>query len=142
MTDPILAEVNAAGTGLCRLTAADRKRLRELAGKPIVITERERIRSLDQNAYLHAEPFPKLAEYMGEDIEGAKLVLMGECWGWKRDGFSGKEIPVKPRTSSMTVEECSYFIEWIGPWAFQHCDGLRIFLPDEWEARGRPRYLG
>ena len=62
----------------------DRRRmyLRTLVGKPVeVIVRKARVqRSVDQNAYLHAGPFPVLAEELGyESIEELKLALMGEC---------------------------------------------------------------
>lgn len=101
----------------------------------IIIRQHREQRSLDQNSYLHAEPFPKVAEFMGGTIEEAKYTLMGHCWGWKFDKLAGREVPVKPSTSSMTVDEASYFIEWLPPWCFEHCDGLQILLPDEWERR-------
>ena len=98
----------------------------------VIIRQHREQRSLDQNSYMHAEPFPKVAEFMGGTIEEAKLALMGECWGWKFCALSGREMPVKPSTSSMTVEECSYFIDWLIPWVAEHCGGLQIMLPDEW----------
>lgn len=99
----------------------------------IIIRPHDAQRSLDQNAYLHAEPFPKVAEYMGATIEEAKYALMGECWGWTRCKLTGREVPVKPSTSSMTVKECTYFIDWLIPWAVEHCNGLIIRFPDEWQ---------
>lgn len=99
----------------------------------IVIKQHEEQRSLDQNAYWHAEVFPKVAEFMGATIEEAKLVLMGECWGWHR--VAGRDVPVKPRTSSMTIAEGVYFTDWVIPWAVDHCDGLQIMLPNEWQRR-------
>jgi len=85
-------------------------------------------RSLDQNAYLHAGPFPILAEYFGYSIPEVKLVLMGECWGWHT--VYGKELPIKPSTADMTVEECTYFIDWLLPWAMTE-HGVSLPLPDE-----------
>lgn len=107
----------------------------------VLIREHQEQRSLDQNSYMHAEPFPKVAGFMGGTIEEAKYTLMGECWGWKFSPLAGREVPVKPSTSSMTVKECTYFIEWMPPWAFEHCNGLTILLPNEWEAAGSPQYI-
>lgn len=86
-------------------------------------------RTLDQNAYLHAEPFPKLATFFGQSVEETKYVLMGEKWGWHRDPITGREIPFKPSTSSMTVEECTEFIDWLIPWALDKW-GIHIELPE------------
>lgn len=134
MSEPrLLVQVAKDGSSV-RYTAADRRQIKAWAGKWLIVRPVARKRSLEQNAYWHAEVFPKIAEYMGEDIEGAKLVLMGECWGWKRDEKFGRDIPVKPHTSSMTVEEGRYFTDWVIPWAVEHCDGLQIMLPGEWTA--------
>ena len=104
--------------------------LRALVGQDVeVIVRKQRVqRSLDQNAYLHAHPFPLLAEHFGYSVPEVKFVLMGECWGWKK--VNGKDIPVKPSTSDMTVEECTYFIDWLIPWAAVN-HGVAIPLPNE-----------
>lgn len=105
---------------------------RSLAGRRVeVIIRKERTRrSLDQNAYLHAQPFPILAEFFGDSVEGVKYSLMGECWGWKRDRVSGHEVPVKANTSDMTVDECAFFIDWLIPWAMTK-HGVDIPYPRE-----------
>lgn len=84
-------------------------------------------RSLAQNAYLHALPFPILAEYFGCSVEDVKYDLMGEKWGWKPSSLEpNRMIPVKPSTASMTVEECSEFIDWLIPWAL---DKFNVSIP-------------
>lgn len=109
---------------------------RSLVGKPvdIIIRTHQDRRSLDQNAYAHAVPFPMIAEEWGEDIETTKLLLLGECFGW-RDTRDGHRIPMKPHTSGLTVEEFSHFIEWMVWWAAQPrnvCEhGFAIPLPGE-----------
>lgn len=107
-----------------------RAHLRSLIGREveIVVRKKRTQRSDDQNAYLHAVPFALIAEYTGHSIEEVKVLLMGECWGWQV--VQGRQIPVKPSTSSMTTEECSYFIEWLPPWALDHL-GLDIPLPEK-----------
>lgn len=109
--------------------------LHYLAGRlvDVVIRKKRTQRSLDQNAYLHAVPFPMLADHFGNTIEEMKYALMGECWGWKLDKATGREVPVKAHTSRMTVEECVRFIEWLIPWAMVH-HGVQIPLPGEAEA--------
>lgn len=106
--------------------------LRRYPGVPldVLIRQHKEQRSLDQNAYLHAVPFPVIAEHVGDSIDGVKLDLMGECFGW-RESMSGHLIPVKPHTSHMTVEECTFFIEWLIPFAAQKFN-MRIPLPSEW----------
>lgn len=103
---------------------------RTLAGQrvEIVVRKQRSQRSLDQNAYIHAVPVAILAEHCGYSVPEMKLVLMGECWGWKT--VAGHEIPVKPHTSDMTVEEARQFIDWVIPWAMEHFD-VAIPLPNE-----------
>lgn len=102
-----------------------------LAGKNVeIVVRRERVqRSLDMNRYWHAVPFPLLAEYWGEDIETTKLLVLGECFGW-RDLKDGKRIPMKPSTSALTVEEGSHLTNWMPPWAMTNF-GVEIPLPKE-----------
>lgn len=102
--------------------------------KVIKVEEPATRRTLDQNAYLHAVPFPILAEYFGCSVEDVKYDLMGEKWGWKESAMDpNRMIPVKPSTSSMTREECSEFIDWLIPWAMEKFNVL-IPLPSEYEA--------
>ena len=111
-----------------------RQALRAFAGKPCewVLRAPKSKRSLDMNAYLHAEtgPFRLLAEYFGDTVEGVKYDLMGECFGWVKGPVSGKLIPAKAHTSDMTREESVYFVDWVIPWAAQH-HGVVIPLPRE-----------
>lgn len=90
-----------------------------LSGKAVeVIVRKVQVkRSRDQNSYLHGVVFPLLGEHFGMTMTEVKYSLMGECWGWKRDPISSKEIPIKPSTSEMTVEDCTHFIEWVLVWA-------------------------
>ena len=96
----------------------------------VVVREPQPQRSLDQNAYLHAQPFRLIAEHTGADIADVKLALMGHCWGWTYSALAGREVPVKAHTSEMTTKECDYFIDWLVPWALDHLD-LFIPLPNE-----------
>lgn len=116
-----------------RLILADRERgvrrqwLSSLIDKDVeVIVRRKRVqRSLDQNAYLHAVPFAILADEWGEDIETTKLLVLGECFGW-RETRDGQRLPIKPSTSKLTVEETSHLIEWLPPWAMVN---FRVDIP-------------
>lgn len=96
----------------------------------IRVKELKAQRTLDQNAYLHAVPFPILAEYFGLSVEETKYALMGEKFGWIDNPLGGPLIPVKPSTASMTVEECTDFIEWLIPWAHEKWN-VSIPLPNE-----------
>lgn len=99
----------------------------------VVVRKHRRQRSLDQNAYWHAEPFPKLAKAWGESVERTKLICMGEFWGWEPCRISRQFLPVKAHTSDMTVEEGVTFTDWLIPWALQE-HGVEILLPDEWKS--------
>jgi hypothetical protein len=113
------------------LTSFDRtgfgRAVKTLEGKHVIVTLTDQ-RSLDQNAYLHAGPLPIFADYMGCSVPEAKYYLMGECWGWHTVG--GREIPMKPSTSEMTVAECRHFIDWLLPWALEK-HNVELPLPDE-----------
>jgi hypothetical protein len=89
-------------------------------------------RTLDQNAFLHAEPFPILAKHFGCSVEQVKYDLMGECFGWVPSKVTGREIPFMPSTSAMTVAQCTFFIDWLLAWAIQE-HGVSIRTPDDWQ---------
>lgn len=95
----------------------------------ITVEPQKRKRSLDQNAYLHAEPFPKLAAAWGESVSRVKLICMGEFWGYEPCKVTRQFLPVKAHTSDMTVSECSTFIDWLIPWALTE-HGVAIDLPN------------
>lgn len=96
----------------------------------IIVRKRRRPRSLNMNAYLHAVPFPILADYFGDSIEEVKRDLMGECFGWRFNEKLGRHTPVKPHTSDMSVEESKFFLDWLIPWAMTK-HGVDIPLPGE-----------
>lgn len=129
-----MASVSIGGEWTGSKLELDRDELRRMCSAlpigPVTLTveKLKRQRSLDQNAYLHAIPFPILAEHFGYTIPEVKLVLMGECWGWQQ--IAGHEIPLKPSTSEMSVEECQYFIDWLIPWAMTEHD-VALPLPNE-----------
>ena len=108
-----------------------RAHLKALRGREveIVIRKRRVQRSLDQNAYLHAEPFPKLAEHFGDSVEGVKFDLMGTFWGWTKSPITGRDVPVIAKTSDMDVEQCGKFIDWLVPFAIGH--GVDVDYPDQ-----------
>lgn len=96
----------------------------------VVLRKRRSKRSIDQNDYLHAVPFPMIAKETGDDIEGTKFDVMGEWSGWRQVKRSGLWVPNKLHTSERTVEEISELIEWIPPWALRVLN-LNIPLPNE-----------
>lgn len=98
----------------------------------VVVRKHRKQRSLDQNAYWHAEPFPKLAAAWGESVDRAKLICMGEFWGWEPCKVTKCFLPVKAHTSDMTIEEGTLFTDWLIPWALTE-HGVVIRMPDEWQ---------
>lgn len=107
---------------------------KSLAGRNVeIVVRKERVqRSLDQNKYWHAVPFPILADCWGEDIETTKLLVLGECFGW-RESLGGQRVPMKPSTSNLTVEEGTYLTDWMPPWAMKE---FRLVIPYPNEAEG------
>lgn len=127
-------QINDAATRILWDADAALPRLRwmkTLAGErvEVIIRKARAKRSLDQNSYWHGVVFPLVSEYTGYTIPETKLVLLGECFGWQKIG--GHDVPIKPSTSDLTVEEGSRFTEFFGPWAVEHCGGLQIPLPNE-----------
>ena len=129
-----VGEVDAGGKLDSDVRAEVSLYLRTFAGMTVDILVRKhtRRRSLDQNAYLHAEPFPKLSAAWGESITRTKLICMGEFWGWEPCKATRAYLPVKAHTSDMTVEECTTFIDWLIPWAAEE-HGVEIQLPEDWQ---------
>jgi hypothetical protein len=129
-------EITEDGAFVADAHEADQRKnyLRFLRGQRVefVIRKARTKRSEDQNKYLHAVPLPLLAAEWGEDIETAKLLILGECFGWK-ETRNGRQLPLKPHTSGLTVEEFSHLIEWLPPWAMVNF-GVNIPLPNEAEA--------
>lgn len=119
-----------------RFVAVDQVRfqgaLRQRVGLKVEVVLREPSspRSADQNAYWHAVPFRLIAQHTGADIADVKLALMGHKFGWVYSPLAGREVPIKPHTSDMTVAEADEFTEWLPAWALEHL-GLVIPLPNE-----------
>lgn len=115
-------------------TERDQRRVyfQSLAGQDVEVTVRkERTRrTLDQNAYIHAVPVPMFAEEWGEDIETTKLLLLGECFGWRETQYG--RVPTKPSTAALSVDDMSHFIEWMPPWGMTNFR-MNIPLPGEAE---------
>ena len=107
--------------------------IKTLAGQLCDVTIRKhRVkRSLRQNSYVHLVA-TLLAEELGNGLDEMKLLLMREKWGWTYNDYFRREVPIKPHTSSMSVEECSQFIEWLPMWAMTEL-GINVPLPGEAE---------
>lgn len=111
--------------------------LRILAGKPVSVQVKRHVpkRTNHQNDYLHVSPFPIMAAFMGQSITETKRDLMGECWGWTKNDKTGLLHPVREHTSEMNVEEATFFIDWLIPWALEKW-GVSIPLPTEVQRLG------
>lgn len=135
-----LSEFTAGGViteeGRLELSSKHAFRLgcKAMAPGPVVLRMKHQAskRTLDQNAFLHAVPFTILADYFGLSVEETKYALMGEKFGWTDNPLGGPAIPVKPSTSSMTVAECTDFIDWLIPWALEKWN-VSIPLPNEFD---------
>jgi hypothetical protein len=105
-----------------------------LVGKAaeLILREPKTQRSVDQNRYAHAEPFPKIADHLGYSLPEVKLALLGECFGYHT--IDGRECPIKTSTSALSVSEFSQLIEWMPQWAWEQFE-LHIALPQDsdWE---------
>lgn len=88
--------------------------MRTFEGREVEITIRKRRsqRSLDQNAYWWAVPVRILADHCGYSDEQMHYALMGACFGYTA-GPTGSQIPNKPSSSHLTVEEFTRLIEWV-----------------------------
>ena len=80
----------------------------------VTICEYRKKRSNEQNAYIHAVPFPLMMEHTGYDLDELKRELCGLFMGTEKYEIFGKERerPIKT-TSQMTTKEMSDFIEWM-----------------------------
>ena len=87
-------------------------------------------RTLAQNAYWHAAVFPRIADHCGYTIPECKLVLLGECFGWKTDPLTKRDVPVQPSSAQLTIEQGCYFTDWVIPWAMEHLK-VQVPLPHE-----------
>lgn len=96
-------------------------------------------RSLDQNALIHAL-FDDTIKLGGEALGGwtrddLKEWALGEYWGWdKCEAFGRTRLKPKRRSSRMTKQEMSDFIEWYVRTMAGH--GIVLELPGESDGGG------
>lgn len=90
-----------------------------------------KLRTLEQNAFLHAVPIRMISDYTGMEPDDVKAYLMGRAFGTKEIEIAGKSV-TKPSmgTSDLNTEQFSWFLEWIEAWAAQEL-GLIIPKPME-----------
>lgn len=111
-----------------------------MAGQPLVVEVKERTRSVEANAKLHAclGDIAKQIKWAGQtrDIDTWKRLLTA---GWLR--ARGESVEILPaidghgvdvvfrRTSHLTVKECAELIEYVQAWGTEQ--GVRFTAP-EW----------
>lgn len=111
-----------------------------MAGQPLVVEVKERTRSVEANAKLHAclSDISKQIKWAGQnrDIDTWKRLLTA---GWLR--ARGESVEILPaidghgvdvvfrRTSHLTVKECAELIEYVQAWGAEQ--GVRFSAP-EW----------
>lgn len=128
--------VNPEGRLILRETERVKRQrwLKVLAGHEVEVLIRlvPRQRTLDHNAYIHAVPVYLVSQETGDDPDDVKRDLMVACFGTVPRP-TGDE-PWMAHTSSMDIEQASYFIEWAPPYGLRTF-GVDIPLPGEVEFR-------
>lgn len=106
--------------------------LEETKKYKVTIQPYRKMRSIEQNSYLHAVPMKIISEHTGYEIEDLKTYLLGQAFGWEEFEMMGqrRKRPVKRGTSDLNTEEFSWFIEWLSAWAAQELE-LIIPMPNE-----------
>jgi hypothetical protein len=88
-----------------------------------------------QLAYIHGEPVKKLCDALGYTPAQAKLVLLGEFFGWLK-GPTGGVVPAKTSLTELTRHEMSTLIDWCPVFGAEN--GLDIHPPDPELRRSSP----
>ena len=88
-------------------------------------------RTLDQNKFWWAVPVRILAEHCGYTDTQMHYALLGECFGYGA-GPVGHDVPNKPSSKELTVEEFRQLIDWVLVWAPSEL-GVLIPEPGDWE---------
>jgi hypothetical protein len=131
---PILCRLSDRGVVPDRAVAQVRDRLRELAGKVVVIDihAKKDVRSLGQNAWWWGVFLPALGEELGYDrdeLPDLHEALLGKYFGQTFDERLGV-WRVNRRSSDLNTEEFSEFMEWGVRFAAREHQVV-IELPDE-----------
>ena len=97
---------------------ARRAYLWSLAGDRIEVTYRKARsqRTLEQNAYWHAVPFPMLAAHFQCSMDAVKLLVLGECFGWmsiESSPYRIWEMPYIAHTANLTAAQGGYLTDWM-----------------------------
>ena len=91
-----------------------------------------KVRSVEQNAYIHAVPLKLFSEHTGYTMDEIKEFLCGEFMGWEKHVVMDKPMqrPLKT-TSQMDTLEMTKFIEFM-QWYGSSKLNLNIPSPNEW----------
>ena len=106
-------------------------------GKPIAVTVEEwkKPRTNQQNAFLWGVAYPAILEGGGEALKGWSRddiheYMTGEFGGWEvREGFGRKRMRPVLRSSRMTKEQFSEYLDWLGA----KCADMGIVIPEPYE---------
>lgn len=80
-----------------------------------------------QLKYLHGEPVKKLCQAQGYTPAQAKLVILGEHFGWIRLA-NGREIPERASLTELNRAEMIGLIDWCPQWGAEI--GINILPPE------------
>lgn len=108
--------------------------IRTREGRSLTLTVTGAKRTDPQNRLLHVY-VPMIAEHFGY-VESAAMAsdaivadvkrdLMGACYGWTT-GPMGNQVPTRPHTSSLSVDEMTDFLDWL----YRFCAEHGLVLPD------------
>ena len=106
-------------------------------GKPIAVTVEEwkKPRTNQQSAFLWGVAYPAILEGGGEALKGWSRddiheYMTGEFGGWEvLEGFGRKRMRPVLRSSRMTKEQFSEYLDWLGA----KCADMGIVIPEPYE---------
>lgn len=105
--------------------------------KPVSVTVEEwkKPRTNQQNAFLWGVAYPAILEGGGEALKGWSRddiheYMTGEFGGWEvLEGFGRKRMRPVLRSSRMTKEQFSEYLDWLGA----KCADMGIVIPEPYE---------
>ncbi len=103
-------------------------------GKTLAVTVEEwkKPRTNQQNAFLWGVAYPAILEGGGEALRGwtrddLHEYFLGECFGWEvLEGFGRKRMRPVMRSSTMTKQQFSEYLDWLGA----KCADMGIVIPE------------
>jgi len=98
----------------------------------VTVEEWKKPRTNQQNAYLWGVVYPTVLEAGGEMLRGwtrddLHEYFLGECFGWEvLEGFGRKRMRPVMRSSTMTKQQFSDYLDWLGA----KCADMGIVIPE------------